>query len=321
LVLLDTGSSTSIRQTAAKQLAELAAKSVTGDVQIEEDVKNVRSEVPRADIAAWTELMSVVGRVSVHRFCSCAPVTQAQQILPFLHSKSHETRTAASTALSNICSLVPIWRPLLQHPLKSDEDIKMEDATTTAHPLRPAPEFPQFSVQELLQKGTLLLSSSGKEFVKPANLLANPAEVKKARKAAMSRLGLDFLDAVADDDDGMDWEKELADEPEVDVALAPMADIKVEQDNGLVAPMPITAGSSNTTSARPTSASIPSSSSTPAPTGDMQIEEDLAGMSARERNRLKRKRKAGGSAFVAAAPPPSTSNSKYTASLNASGSK
>jgi TATA-binding protein-associated factor len=197
----------------------------------------------------------------------------------------------------------------------------MEDATTTAHPLRPAPEFPQFSVQELLQKGTLLLSSSGKEFVKPANLLANPAEVKKARKAAMSRLGLDFLDAVADDDDGMDWEKELADEPEVDVALAPMADIKVEQDNGLVAPMPITAGSSNTTSARPTSASIPSSSSTPAPTGDMQIEEDLAGMSARERNRLKRKRKAGGSAFVAAAPPPSTSNSKYTASLNASGSK
>jgi TATA-binding protein-associated factor len=64
LVLLDTGSSTNVRHTAAKQLAELAAKSVTGDVKIEEDVKNVRSDVPRADVAAWAELMSVVGRVS-----------------------------------------------------------------------------------------------------------------------------------------------------------------------------------------------------------------------------------------------------------------
>jgi TATA-binding protein-associated factor len=242
------------------------------------------------------------------------------QILPFLHSKSHETRTAASTTLSNICSLVPIWRPVLKHDVKSDPDVKMEDASASEVPARSPPEFPQFSVQELLLKGTLLLSSSGKEFVKPANLLANPAEVKKARKAAMSRLGLDFLDAVADDD-GMDWEKELADDPDVDAAMAPPPEIKVEGDAEPVSPTPVLAASSSAVLDRPTSASVPSSSSTPVlPSEAAPKEEDLAGMSARERNRLKRKRKGGGSAFVAA-PPPAASNAKYSAASNASGSK
>jgi TATA-binding protein-associated factor len=212
---------------------------------------------------------------------------------------------------------------VLSHDVKSksDPDVKMEDASKVAQPLRHPPEFPQFSVQELLQKGTLLLSSSGKEFVKPANLLANPAEVKKARKAAMSRLGLDFLDAVGDDDDGMDWEKELADDADVDAALAPMADVKVEHDNSLAVPVPILAGSLKSVSARATSISIPSSSSTPSLPPDTPAEEDLAGMSARERNRLKRKRKGGGSAFVAAPPPTSNPNSKYSATSNATGSK
>jgi TATA-binding protein-associated factor len=68
LVLLDTGSSSNVRQTAAKQLAELAAKSVIGDVKIEEDVKNLRSDIPRADVAAWAELMGVIGRVCMRPF-------------------------------------------------------------------------------------------------------------------------------------------------------------------------------------------------------------------------------------------------------------
>lgn len=68
LLLLDTGSSTSVRTTAAKQLAQLAAKSVISDVVIEEDVKTNRQHVSLADPSAWAELMSVVARV--HLFIS-----------------------------------------------------------------------------------------------------------------------------------------------------------------------------------------------------------------------------------------------------------
>jgi len=55
-----------------------------------------------------------------------------------------------------------------------------------------------------MRKGALLLASSGKEFTKPTGILANSAEVKRACKKAVGRLG---LDPVADD---MDIDKELA---------------------------------------------------------------------------------------------------------------
>lgn len=65
LLLLDTGSSTSVRTTAAKQLAQLAVKSVISDVAIvEDDIKTTRQHVgAMSDSAAWSELMSVVARV------------------------------------------------------------------------------------------------------------------------------------------------------------------------------------------------------------------------------------------------------------------
>lgn len=83
LVLLDTGSSFNVRQTAAKQLAELAAKSVIGDVKIEEDIKNVRSDIPRADVAAWAELMSVIGRVCMRPLIKFIFLINVQDIAVF----------------------------------------------------------------------------------------------------------------------------------------------------------------------------------------------------------------------------------------------
>jgi TATA-binding protein-associated factor len=301
LVLLDTGSSTSIRHTAAKQLAQLAAKTVTGDVTLEEDVKAARHDLPRGDAAAWAELMAVVARVGcgfeLHRFHTL----KALQILPCLHSKSHETRTAASVALAHICSLVPLWRPV--------QDVKPDPSLSGPSLACASPEFPQFSVEELLHKGTLLLASSGKEFVKPANLLANPAEVKKARKAAMSRLGLDFLDGVADDDD-MDWEKELAADQDMGVDSS-LSAVKTEPEAELAVPTPSVPMSSNFRKL----AIAPSTSASPAPPPDQSSTEavDMSGLSAREQNRLKRKRKNGAAAVVATAPPPpSASSSKYS---------
>ena len=66
LLLLDTGSSASVRTTAAKQLAQLAAKSIISDVAlVEDDVKTARHHVPAGDPSGWSELMAVVARVRV----------------------------------------------------------------------------------------------------------------------------------------------------------------------------------------------------------------------------------------------------------------
>jgi TATA-binding protein-associated factor len=64
LLLLDTGSSSSVRSTAAKQLAQLAVKSVITDVAfVEEDIKTVRQNVAFKDEQAWSELLAVLARV------------------------------------------------------------------------------------------------------------------------------------------------------------------------------------------------------------------------------------------------------------------
>ncbi|KAJ8093095.1 TATA-binding protein-associated factor mot1 [Marasmius tenuissimus] len=278
LLLLDTGSSTSVRNTAAKQLAQLAAKSVISDVTIAEDVKTRTQHVPLGDPSAWRELMSVVAR-----------------IIPFLHSKSFETRNAASTALSQIFSLTPLWQPT------QNTDAMVTDASAS-----PIPDYPSFSVEELIFQGKLLLASSGKEFVRPA-VLSSPAEVKKARKEAMGRLGLEFLDDVAEE---IDLDKELGADVE-----GTNGDVEMETVKSEAPPSPTdTAPPKQGEDSGPTSRSA-----TPGPTQsepEQPQTQDLGAMSARERNRLKRKRKPGNNAFVVA-PPPQSAGAKFSASATA----
>ena len=234
--------------------------------------------------------------------------------MPYLHSRSHETRSAASTALSQIFTLVPVWRPC------ADADTLPYGACTAL----PPPDFPTFSVRELMEKGTLLLASSGKEFQKPTGILASSSEVKKARKEAMGRLGLDFLDSVGGADD-MDLDKELAaDETDGDVEMAaplPPAPapapvsipVKVEEDgppssptDEFLDPVKIKKETGRSKS------STPQAAPSPAPTS-----EDTTALSARERNRLKRKRKPGNAAVVGAPPPTQNSGAKFQATAAA----
>lgn len=206
-------------------------------------------------------------------------------------------------ALSQIFTLVPLWHPDLQGDVKP-----------TVESTLPAPEFPSFSVRDLMEKGTPLLASSGKEFVKPTGILANSNEVKKARKEAMGRLGLDFLDTVGGADD-IDLEKELA-----------SADNEADQDIDMSDGQRTPAVKSEVEDTKPTihrpapikceiAVAGPSKSPTPAaptsPTNGEADPVDLSALSARERNRLKRKRKGGNSAFVAAQAAPQVSNAKY----------
>lgn len=194
---------------------------------------------------------------------------------------------------------MPVWQP-------QGVDVKPPPDLDTS-----SPEFPAFSVQELMQKGVLLLASSGKEFSKPTGILANATEVKRARKEAMGRLGLDFLESVGAADD-MDLDKELAVEGDTEADADADADNEISPKREETAtpvdslmqvepsikrersPPPPLSRSKSTTP-------ITASPITPltATEGD-----SAAGLSARERNRLKRKRKPGNSAFVAAPPPP-----------------
>ncbi|KAF8628445.1 hypothetical protein AX15_003960 [Amanita polypyramis BW_CC] len=284
LLLLDTGSSPSVRHTAAKQLAQLAVKSVISDVAInDEDLKSSRQHLSVVDHSAWAELMAVVAR-----------------IIPYLHSKNFETRSAASVALSQIFSLVPVWQP-------SNVPSTSPGVTT-----RPPPDFPKFSVQELILSGKLLLASSGKEFIKPSGILSSSAEVKKARKEAMGRLGLEFLDNVADE---MDLDKELAADMEVDADL--------EMEDACNRPEAIPDGTlqvalDSRVKIEQSESTTPQASSPT--TMHHQQDMNMSNLSARERNRLKRKRKPGNTAFVAA-PPPQASGARYNAAPVGQGHK
>lgn len=215
-----------------------------------------------------------------------------------------------SVALSQIFTLVPLWQPGVEEGVKTPGEAEG----------LPAPEFPHFSVQELMEKGTLLLASSGKEFTKPTGILASSSEVKKARKDAMSRLGLDFLETVGGTDD-IDLEKELAaDEEDMNIdgenGVKTENAIKVEEGTPMdedvkpiIQPEPIKIEKLETLQAGPSQSPTPALS--PVPSNGPPAAEDISNLSARERNRLKRKRKGGNSAFVVATAP--STSSKYNA--------
>lgn len=207
--------------------------------------------------------------------------------------------------MSHIFSLVPLWKPYDNGPEPSIVGVSS----------LPVPPFPNFSVQELVLQGNLLLASSGKEFIKPAGILSSSAEVKKARKEAMGRLGLEFLDNVADE---MDLEKELADEVETkDVEMdEPVAEQKGEPSSPCP-PGPAVKEEESHPTTRSVTPNVPSPTTSNAPSVP---DVDLGAMSARERNRLKRKRKPGNSAFVAA-PPPQSSGAKYSAAPTGNSNK
>jgi TATA-binding protein-associated factor len=161
-----------------------------------------------------------------------------------------------------------------------------------------------------MQGGKLLLASSGKEFVKPTGIFSNSLEVKKARKEAMGRLGLDFLDTVGGEDD-MDLEKELVADVEPDLEIDMENSLKIEEHNQPLSP----AGVSIRVDVKmerslSRSDSVPPATPTSSTPTAVSANVDESVLSARERNRLKRKRKPGNNAFVAA-PPPSGSGSKY----------
>jgi TATA-binding protein-associated factor len=196
ILLLDSGTSTTVRKTAAKQLADLTVKTFRapppddrkddlkpdikaevdqgGDVKpiIEEEKVTLEGKVDEGD--AWSEVLETISR-----------------LLPLLKSRSSETRLAASTALGLLGASLPAYTG----PIDADTPLISEAV------------YPQ----ALLASGQTLLASAGREYIaKPMG----GTDKAKRRKAMMGSIGLgdvgwgEDVDEIIGDDDGVEGKEE-----------------------------------------------------------------------------------------------------------------
>ncbi|KAI5477115.1 hypothetical protein MNV49_006843 [Pseudohyphozyma bogoriensis] len=279
LLLLDTGSTPSVRLTAARQLAQLAAIRVAHPSSSTSTSTNDNG-VWRGIEGEWNEVVAIV-----------------QRILPYLQSKSYETRIAASTSLSLISASVGIWEPP-SLPSSASSDAPPPPASTQTLSLS------SFSLQQLLTTGTLLLSSSGTEYGKLTSGLS-AEELARAQKEALSKLGLGDMDEAAL---GVDMAEELRDgaggagtsgeTPKPMSASGGLPPPRFKNDGSSLKAAAASTSTPSPAAASPTPPPLPATSTSPSVEGADPFE----GLSARERNKLKRKRKT--DAKAGAAPPP-----------------
>ncbi|KAN0061939.1 TATA-binding protein-associated factor mot1 [Thecaphora frezii] len=231
------------------------------------------------------------------------------RVVPFLRSKSWDTRVAASLAVESICHAAGIWDPDIEASKPGESSKSLLD--TAGEHEKPAVggaaprdsdasaenllTFDTFSLPTVLATGTKLLSSAGKEY--DIGSLVGADRLAQAKKDVVSKLGLGF---GMDMDLGLDVEAELKTGEAASsngngssTGAADTASIASRGKGALPPPRFTIAAPAST----PT-ASAPSPS--PAPSEAPADEIDMSKLSARERNQLKRKRKlegkSGGSA-------------------------
>ncbi|KAF1805764.1 hypothetical protein FB192DRAFT_1276263 [Mucor lusitanicus] len=215
VLLLDTGSTTAVRRTAAQQLGE------------------IQKQHPG-------ELYNLLSRVVVH-----------------LRSKAWDTRWAAGQALEAIAANVPVWDPSSADATTTDDAMDV-DQEQDVHKLR----FSQFDLASVLQHGKLLLGSAGKEYDIDFSDMTPQERLELQRRNLKERLGLasQFMDV------------DLVDDADLD-------NNKTNQATKAVTKSP---------SPSPSTSTAATTANTPTPA---VAEINMAGLSARERNMLKRKMK------------------------------
>lgn len=204
------------------------------------------------------------------------------KVLPYLKSKSWDTRIAAALAIDCIVRAVGVW-----HPPDLPLDVNgSENGTTCAFVGGDSDQskLRAFDLKKILLEGHRLLASSGNEYLGSSNGHAASKELAKSLGLSLPGAGQQEL--------GIDVEKELEDgeRQQQERSISSTVDLK---GKGKLT------GSASTTL-------TPSASPSPGPDA---LEPDLSNLSARERNALKRKRKAAETASPAngmspGAPPP-----------------
>ncbi|OWZ77626.1 TATA-binding protein-associated factor [Cryptococcus neoformans Bt85] len=177
ILLLDSGSSQQIRQTAAKQIARIARTSfdaATSRPDAKPDVdgdSSITLHSSGAEEDAWNDTLETISK-----------------ILALFKSKSSETRHAAAHAIGLLAKNMPEYIQIAS----------ISSAFPTTQPI---------DLPYTLKHGQTLLASAGREYAaKPL-----PGDKAKRRKAMMTSVGLgdaigwgDDTDKVLDDDDDME---------------------------------------------------------------------------------------------------------------------
>ncbi|KAK0546804.1 TATA-binding protein-associated factor mot1 [Tilletia horrida] len=179
--LLDSGSTTAIRASAARQLGQIAERSSNTALSTAADHDDAASSTS-APTTAWSEGVLLLAK-----------------IVPLLRKKEWETRIAAANAIGAVCDALPLWVP--------QNSPKPNDSKASQYPLPSPSPLDSFDLARLLASGHRLLSSAGKEFDALARR-ANARERLEHAKSSMRSLGLS-VGGIGDVDLGMDVEAEL----------------------------------------------------------------------------------------------------------------
>lgn len=226
-------------------------------------------------------------------------------MLPHLESKSFETRQAAAAALTHISRAVGIWDPALA--VGGGESAPSVTAPAGLLALE------SLDVSRVLAHGTLLLGSSGNEYVSATHLSAE--EIAQAHKDTLGRLGLGGVGSSTDEL-GLDMAAELASSsqpvrPKKRSLPPPHFKPTLAGSSSLLTSPNLVDSFSWSVNSKPGLTSEPAPESPPLPVVVLEEEEapppeEDATLSARERNRLKRRRKSeakGGGPAPSPAPP------------------
>ncbi|KAF9103655.1 TATA-binding protein-associated factor mot1 [Mortierella sp. AM989] len=184
------------------------------------------------------------------------------RVFVHLRSKSWDTRIAAGQALEAIVRNVPQWDPCDESQVKTEEGTEQKPSVEQHKYDRLS--FSNFDISQVIQNGKLLLGSAGKEYDLDLSDLDPAERLAIQRKNLAANLGLmtsQFMDV------------DLVDESDISGPKIHTVPVKQEQPPTLTA-------STSSGFPRP---SLPS----PAITNDV----DMDGLSARERNKLKRRAK------------------------------
>ncbi|CAO1638501.1 unnamed protein product [Sympodiomycopsis kandeliae] len=342
--LLDSGSTPAIKSTAARQLGQIASQRVRGGQHfsstagtdqppiktLKEDGSADDSDSPAngaSSAQAHDEPSSDIYRGIRGQWDEALHL--CSRIVPFLHSRSWDTREAAALAIECICKGSGVWDPSgcltpaaaakgsngeastsVVRVKKEEQGNDIEDDVDILRPLSQDDylSFANFDLPAVMKNGQKLLSSTGKEY----DILTaggNVADRLAQAKADMAKMGLGGLGGV-EMDLGLDVEAELkhgennsnnksgsasaAASPSSlpPPRFAPQSQSRLPPPKFAPSGGSIAAAAASATPAAPSPS--PGPSNAPSPTSaatPMEEDIDMSKLSARERNQLKRKRK------------------------------
>jgi TATA-binding protein-associated factor len=172
VALLETGSSPAVRQTAAKQLGDIA-----------------RRFFPTAEPTVDSHNVDDVSGIARYKYEEGwrSSVALVYRILPFLASKSVDTRLAAVNALNHIAEAVPLWYPELPN---SEQPLPPSDMLRDSQSV--GQQIETLDIEAIVNSGSKLGSSAEMSSSKAEDdAMSYDSGAGSSKTAFLQNLGID----------------------------------------------------------------------------------------------------------------------------------